>query len=90
MYQDDDGHPNDPAERISNFSDEGGLRRPPHLKGWRKAWWWFDFIVLVNLARLRFIAILVVIGVDHHALGHAGCLLRQVDASRRRYGCRRR
>ena len=43
--------------------DEGGLRAPPELKGWRKAWWWFDFIVLVKLARLRFIAILLVIGV---------------------------
>jgi Cu(I)/Ag(I) efflux system membrane fusion protein len=42
--------------------DEGGLRAPPHLKGWRKAWWWFDFIILVKLARLRFIAVLVVIG----------------------------
>ncbi len=43
--------------------DEGGLHAPPDLKGWKKAWWWFDFIVLVNLARLRFIAILVVIGI---------------------------
>jgi membrane fusion protein, copper/silver efflux system len=43
-------------------ADEGGLRAPPGLTGWRKAWWWFDFIVLVNLARLRFIAVLVVIG----------------------------
>lgn len=42
--------------------DEGGLRAPPNLHGWRKAWWWFDFIVLVKLARLRFIAILAVIG----------------------------
>lgn len=42
--------------------DEGGLRAPPELHGWRKAWWWFDFIVLVKLARLRFIAILAVIG----------------------------
>jgi membrane fusion protein, copper/silver efflux system len=42
--------------------DEGGLRAPPHLHGWRKAWWWFDFIVLVKLARLRFIAILAIIG----------------------------
>jgi membrane fusion protein, copper/silver efflux system len=41
---------------------EGGLRAPPGLTGWRKAWWWFDFIILVNLARLRFIAILVLIG----------------------------
>ncbi len=43
--------------------DEGGLRAPPHLHGWRKAWWWFDFIILVKLARLRFLGILVVIGV---------------------------
>ena len=42
--------------------DEGGLSAPPNLHGWRKAWWWFDFIILVKLARLRFIAILAVIG----------------------------
>ncbi len=42
--------------------DEGGLRAPPGLTGWRKAWWWFDFIVLVKLARLRFIAVLAAIG----------------------------
>ena len=42
--------------------DEGGLRAPPHLKGWQKAWWWFDFIILVKLARLRFVAVLVAIG----------------------------
>src|SRR5260221_3850949 len=41
--------------------DEGGLRAPPGLTGWRKAWWWFDFIILVKLARLRFIAVLAVI-----------------------------
>ena len=41
--------------------DEGGLRAPPQLKGWRKAWWWFDFIILVKLARLRFVAVLVAI-----------------------------
>ena len=45
-----------------NAIDEGGLRAPPGLTGWRKAWWWFDFIVLVKLARLRFIAVLIVIG----------------------------
>lgn len=44
-------------------NDEGGLRAPPELTGWRKAWWWFDFIILVKLARLRFIAILVAIGI---------------------------
>lgn len=43
--------------------DEGGLRAPPGLSGWRKAWWWFDFIILVKLARLRFIAVLAAIGI---------------------------
>ncbi|HQU46037.1 MAG TPA: efflux RND transporter periplasmic adaptor subunit, partial [Pirellulales bacterium] len=51
--------PHDEPEPI----DEGGLRAPPELTGWRKAWWWFDFIILVKLARLRFIGILAVIGV---------------------------
>src|SRR5215217_237453 len=53
-------HPDD----VSEFNqDEGGLRPPPELRGWRRAWWWFDFIILVKLARLRFVGILVVIGV---------------------------
>jgi multidrug efflux pump subunit AcrA (membrane-fusion protein) len=43
--------------------DEGGLRAPPHLKGWRKFWWWFDFLILVKLARLRFVAVLIAIGI---------------------------
>lgn len=43
--------------------DEGGLRPPPGLGFWGKAWWWFHFLILVKLARLRFIAILVLIGV---------------------------
>lgn len=42
--------------------DEGGLHAPPELEGWRWLWWWFDFIILVKLARLRFVAVLVVIG----------------------------
>src|SRR5437762_3495351 len=42
--------------------DEGGLRPPPGLDFLQRAWWWFDFVILVKLARLRFIAILVVIG----------------------------
>ncbi|HEY2827739.1 MAG TPA: efflux RND transporter periplasmic adaptor subunit, partial [Pirellulales bacterium] len=64
MYQDENGHFGDPTnDQTPRFDDEGGLRAPSHLKGWRKAWWWFDFIILVKLARLRFIAILVVIGV---------------------------
>src|SRR6478735_10428073 len=45
------------------FDDAGGLHAPPDVHGWGKAWWWFHFLVLVNLARLRFIAILIVIGV---------------------------
>jgi membrane fusion protein, copper/silver efflux system len=63
MNQDDKTHSTNPASRNLSGDDEGGLHAPPDLKGWRKAWWWFDFIILVNLARLRFIAILVVIGV---------------------------
>ncbi len=50
-----------PTEQLTR--DEGGLRPPEHLRGWRRWWWWFDFLILVKLARLRFIAILVVIGV---------------------------
>ncbi len=54
---------NSPMPDIAETNDEGGLRAPPGLTGWRKAWWWFDFIILVKLARLRFIAVLVLIGV---------------------------
>jgi len=46
-----------------SMRDEGGLRAPPGLSAWGKAWWWFDFLILVKLARLRFIAILAAIGV---------------------------
>ena len=52
-----------PAHDDTGQIDEGGLRAPPGLTGWRKAWWWFDFIILVKLARLRFIAVLAAIGV---------------------------
>jgi membrane fusion protein, copper/silver efflux system len=52
-----------PQDDDSRAFDEGGLRAPPGLQGWRKAWWWFDFIILVKLARLRFIGILALIGV---------------------------
>jgi Cu(I)/Ag(I) efflux system membrane fusion protein len=41
---------------------ESGLRAPPGLGPLGKAWWWFHFLVLVNLARLRFIAILALVG----------------------------
>src|SRR3954469_6210999 len=42
--------------------DEGGLRAPPGLSFWGKAWWWFHFLILVKLARLRFVAVLLAIG----------------------------
>jgi multidrug efflux pump subunit AcrA (membrane-fusion protein) len=41
---------------------ERGLRPPPHYGFLRRMWWWFDFIILVKLARLRFITILVLVG----------------------------
>ncbi len=57
-----DRFPNGSLASSEAIDDEGGLRAPPGLTGWRKAWWWFDFIILVKLARLRFIAVLIVIG----------------------------
>src|SRR6516162_3481885 len=62
MRSEHDGKLTGPANGISGFDDEGGLHAPPDLKGRAKVWWWFHFVVLVNLARLRFIAILLVIG----------------------------
>jgi Cu(I)/Ag(I) efflux system membrane fusion protein len=56
-----DGPDQDAAHR--GFDDEGGLRAPPGMTGWRKAWWWFDFVILVKLARLRFIVVLAAIGI---------------------------
>ncbi len=52
----------EPNHNEFRTDDEGGLRAPPGLTGWRKAWWWFDFIILVKLARLRFIGVLALIG----------------------------
>src|SRR5262249_54799728 len=53
--------PPDADKRPPN--NEGGLRAPPGLSRLGKVWWWFHFLILVKLARLRFIAILVLIGV---------------------------
>src|SRR5262249_38216453 len=53
-----DGAPRPDPDRFA----EGGLRAPPHLSTLGKIWWWFDFLILVKLARLRFIAILAAIG----------------------------
>ena len=52
----------DPASSQS-VDDDGGLRAPSELRGWGRAWWWFHSLILVTLARLRFIAVLLVIGV---------------------------
>ncbi len=41
---------------------EGGMRAPAHYSRLRKLWWWFDFHILVKLARLRFLAVLTAIG----------------------------
>ncbi|HEY7153127.1 MAG TPA: efflux RND transporter periplasmic adaptor subunit [Gemmataceae bacterium] len=48
--------------RPSSGDDEGGLRAPPELGPLGKAWWWFHFVILVKLARLRFIAVLIAVG----------------------------
>jgi Cu(I)/Ag(I) efflux system membrane fusion protein len=58
-----DEHVHRPPDRNNVTADEGGLHAPPDLHGWGKAWWWFHFLILVNLARLRFVAILAVIGI---------------------------
>src|SRR5262245_20857787 len=42
--------------------NEGGLRAPPGLSFWGKVWWWFHFLILVKIARLRFVAILAALG----------------------------
>ncbi|MBX7165874.1 MAG: efflux RND transporter periplasmic adaptor subunit [Pirellulales bacterium] len=62
--------PNDhPSSEVPSAEDavsledrQAGLHAPPELRGLKKIWWWFHFIVLVNLARLRFVAILALIG----------------------------
>jgi Cu(I)/Ag(I) efflux system membrane fusion protein len=41
---------------------DGGLRAPPGLGPLGKFWWWFHFLILVKLARLRFIAVLALVG----------------------------
>jgi Cu(I)/Ag(I) efflux system membrane fusion protein len=41
---------------------EGRLHPPAHYGPLRRIWWWFDFLILVNLARLRFVAILAIVG----------------------------
>jgi Cu(I)/Ag(I) efflux system membrane fusion protein len=50
------------ADGLLSENSEGGLRAPPGLGFWGKAWWWFHFLILVKLARLRFIGLLLAIG----------------------------
>jgi Cu(I)/Ag(I) efflux system membrane fusion protein len=52
-----DGAPTSPAP-----GNEGGLRAPPGLGPWGRFWWWLKFWLFVKTARLRFIAILVAVG----------------------------
>ena len=69
--------PNSPDDALS----EGGLRAPPGLSPLRKFWWWFDFVILVKLARLRFIGVLIVIGLTQLSIAVG---LTLVDSWRRR------
>ena len=41
---------NSPRSPTDDATSEGGLRAPPGLSPLRRFWWWFDFIILVNLA----------------------------------------
>lgn len=53
-----------PSHAQSNNPDQGaGLHAPKELHGLNKLVWWVRFVLLVQLARLRFIAILAVIGI---------------------------
>jgi multidrug efflux pump subunit AcrA (membrane-fusion protein) len=61
MSEQNVSRPHDVGQDDDRFS-EGGLRAPAHYGTLRKIWWWFDFLVLVKLARLRFIAILALVG----------------------------
>src|SRR5262245_4457180 len=57
-----DRFPSQELARDPDARSEGGLRAPPGLGPWGKVWWWIQFVILVKLARLRFVAILAVIG----------------------------
>ncbi len=61
MTTDNQSRTPDAAPDDDRFST-GGLRAPAHYSTRQKIWWWFDFIVLVNLARLRFLVILALVG----------------------------
>ena len=51
-----------PFDNGQPLDSDGGLRAPPGLGPWGRFWWWLKFWLFVKTARLRFIAILVAIG----------------------------
>jgi Cu(I)/Ag(I) efflux system membrane fusion protein len=57
-------HPGEPTGNgpLPERDSEGGLRAPPGLSRLGKIWWWFHFLILVKLARLRFIVIVAAVG----------------------------
>jgi Cu(I)/Ag(I) efflux system membrane fusion protein len=48
--------------RSADHSAEGGLRAPVGLGFWGRVAWWFHFLILAKMARLRFVAVLFAIG----------------------------
>ncbi|MBX9654792.1 efflux RND transporter periplasmic adaptor subunit [bacterium] len=55
---------NQPSTSDVKHANSSLVTGPPQgATRWQKVMWWLDFIVLVNLARLRFVAIIVAIGV---------------------------
>jgi Cu(I)/Ag(I) efflux system membrane fusion protein len=56
------GSPTQDPTGDDGLATEGGLRAPPGLGFWGKVWWWFHFLILVKIARLRFVAVLFAIG----------------------------
>jgi membrane fusion protein, copper/silver efflux system len=51
-----------PNGAAANPDQGAGLHAPKELVGLSKVWWWLRFVLIVQLARLRFIAILAAIG----------------------------
>src|SRR5262249_22578553 len=62
MFPEHNSEPIGQAPPTSLDLQERGLRPPPGYGCWRRLGWWFDFLVLVKLARLRFLAVLAAVG----------------------------